>query len=183
MSKSAQRGARYRKRLTDARGLRRVEVVVPAESVADLKTYAQRLRELALRRRRPNPEAINDRAKLLHHRLIARRLRHRPELLDKARELVATWVRERPAQDDAHLWAELLRRPVAEVCRLIIARSHEASRLRLGSPFRFVPELRIVDEPLRRRLWQLARRRFEASKTSIARSGRSPTTSGPTRSS
>ena len=164
-----QRSARYRKKLTGERGLRRVEVVIPADMVDDLKSYAAQLRDLDLRRRRPNAEAVNDRAKLLHHRLVARGLRQRPELLTEARQMLS-----RLTGDDLREWEALLRQPLDQVCAVIIGRSSDAYRLRLSSPFRFVPELSITDEPLRRRLWRLARRPFEASKTSSAPSDRSP---------
>lgn len=173
-----QRSARYRRKLASERGLRRVEVVVPADMADDLKSYAARLRDLDLRRRRPDAEAVNDRAKLLHHRLVARRLRQRPGLLIDARQRL-----DRLAGDDLREWETLLRQPLDRVCAVIIGRSSEAYRLRLSSPFRFVPELSITDEPLRRRLWRLARRPFEASKTSTAPSDRSRVTSRPTRSS
>ena len=41
-------------------------------------------------------ERINDRMKLAHHRVVARALARDPALLDRAREVVSAWKRERP---------------------------------------------------------------------------------------
>ena len=151
-----QRNARYRRRLAQRQGLRRIEVFVPEDRIHELKAFARSLRV----RPRVNPELVNDRAKLLYHRLVARRLRHDPALVAQVKDVLA---REPLASGDPHIvaeWRRLLNRPVPLLIATIAGRSSESRRLRLSSPFPFVDALRIDDETLRRRLWRVARRGF-----------------------
>jgi hypothetical protein len=98
-------------------------------------------------------ELVNDRAKLIMHRLIARRLKREPGAL--------TWVRARldevgdnpPAYVDE--WREILKGDVDAVRRRLIERSPEMTRLRLSSPFLGV--LPLSDPELRRRIHRKAR--------------------------
>ncbi|HMJ32598.1 MAG TPA: hypothetical protein VK501_01675 [Baekduia sp.] len=71
---------------------------------------------------------------LAYHRAVARRLR-RP-MVDEARHVLYRW-REQGRIDRryAERWDEVLRRPVAEIRRLIIQESGEADDLRQNSPF------------------------------------------------
>lgn len=148
-----QRNARYRRRLAEQQGLRRVEVFVPEDRAEELRAFARELRE----RPRPNAEQVNDRAKLLYHRLVARRLRRDPELLASVRDI----LRKPPftaASQWADDWRRLLNAPLPEILRVLRERSSEAALLRVNSPFPFVNELKIENEALRRRLWKTARR-------------------------
>jgi hypothetical protein len=96
---------------------------------------------------------VNDRAKLIMHRLIARRLKEEPSAL--------TLVRERldSLGDDAPLyvaeWRAILQGDVDTVRRRLTERSSEMTRLRLSSPFLGVVPL--TDPTLRRRIHQKAK--------------------------
>jgi transcriptional regulator of acetoin/glycerol metabolism len=151
-----QRNARYRRRLAQQQGLRRIEVFVPEDRVDELRAFARSLRD----RPRSNPELVNDRAKLLYHRLVARRLRREPLLIARARDVIS----KRPFSDiNLHIvedWRRLLSGSTPQLVDVLIGRSPEAKRLRLSSPFPFVNELKIEEEELRRRLWRVAKRAF-----------------------
>ena len=108
-----------------------------------------------------NAEIVNDRAKLLYHRLVAPRLRRDPSLVESARRVVQRRRLSENPREALDEWARLLSRPADEISSTIIQRSERARRLRSSSPFPLVKELHIVDEMLRRRLWRLARRSFE----------------------
>ena len=140
-------------------GLVRVEVLVPTEDREEILKLAADLR----RQRREkasnialkpavNRETVNDRAKLILHRLVARRLRANPALLDEARSRLKSL--ERPAPDYVNQWARLLERPAEDVANLIGSRSEQMTHLRVSSPFRMPEEF--DDETWRRRVWQKA---------------------------
>jgi hypothetical protein len=150
------RNARYRRRLAEDRGLQRIEVFVPEDRVEELKAFARRLRD----RPRSNPELVNDRAKLLYHRLVARRLRHRPSLVARAKDVVSKPPFADSGRQIIEEWRRLLNGPAPSLIDALIGRSAESRRLRLNSPFPFVDELKIDDEELRRRLWRVAKRAF-----------------------
>ncbi len=98
-------------------------------------------------------EAVNDRAKLLLHRLIARRLAREPELIGAVR---AQLKRSASAPDHVREWEELLRLEPELIRRALVSRSERMTRLRLSSPFYGVCGLQ--DLAFRRRVWRLARR-------------------------
>ena len=141
-------------------GLVRVEVLVPTEDREEILELAADLR----RKRREkssyialkpvvNRESVNDRAKLILHRLVARSLREDPALLDEARTRLQSL--EGPAPDYVSQWARVLDRPVEDVANLIGSRSEHMTHLRVSSPFR-LPE-GFGDEALRRRVWKKAK--------------------------
>lgn len=154
-----QRSARYRRKLTAERNWRRVEVFVPVARVEELKAFAQQLRE----RPRTSPEQINDRLKLLYHRLVARQLRSNPALIDKVRAVVETPPYSRLDRIYVDEWRRLMEQPVSAISSVLTGRSAEARRLRLSSPFPYVDGLKINDEHLRRRLWRVAKKPFARS--------------------
>lgn len=136
-------------------GLVRVEVLVPA---ADRDAILTRAAELRARHRAapdlpPNREAVNDRAKLILHRLIARMLRHDSGLLEEARARAA--AAPEPLPDHAQDWQALLRQNPQDVARAIISRSEHMTRLRTASPFRLPQGYELPD--WRRRVWRKAR--------------------------
>ncbi len=137
-------------------GLVRVEVLVPA---GDRDAILARAADLRARHRAqdrslpPNREAINDRAKLILHRLIAGHMRRDPCLLDDARARLAAI--DGPLPDHARDWQDLLRQPVGAVARAIVARSERMTRLRTASPFRLPRSYQSPD--WRRRVWRKAR--------------------------
>ena len=141
-------------------GLVRVEVLVPADDRDEILKLAANLRQQ--RRGKPtslihkvsvNRESINDRAKLILHRLVARRLRTNPSLLDEARARLRSL--ESPVPDYVIEWARVLERPAEEVAKLIGSRSEPMTHLRVSSPFR-LPE-GFDDETWRRRVWKKAK--------------------------
>ena len=151
-----QRNARYRRRLAERQGLRRVEVFVPAERIDELRAFARDLREPL----RPNAEEINDRAKLLYHRLVARRLRRDSGLVARVRDVVGKPPFAAAASPWTDDWRLLLDAPLSQLLGVLVERSSYATRLRVNSPFPFVSELKIANEELRRRLWRVAKRGF-----------------------
>ena len=82
-----------------------------------------------------NRETINDRFKLACHRLAARRMRARPEMLAMAREIVEHWATYEDAPDFVAEWRSLLSLPASDLRRAMVARGERADRLRLSSPF------------------------------------------------
>jgi hypothetical protein len=100
-----------------------------------------------------NQEAINDRAKLLLHRLVARRLAREPGLIEAARSRLDPSI---GAPDHVREWDELLRLEPGLIRRALVSRSERMTRLRLSSPFFQVSGLQ--DTAFRRRVWRLARR-------------------------
>ncbi|MDP6774021.1 MAG: hypothetical protein QGI63_07100 [Rhodospirillales bacterium] len=142
-----------------AAGMARVEVLVPPESRDQILSLAQRLRDEYRREkaaRSVNAERVNDRAKLMIHRMVARRMASDPGLVDRARAVLS---RARTAgQPYEHIaeWEDLLAREPAELRRIICARSDNMDRLRASSPF--APVAGVEDPDLRRRIWRMARR-------------------------
>ena len=100
-----------------------------------------------------NRESVNDRAKLILHRLVARRLRANPLLLDEARTRLQSV--EGPAPDYVVEWTRVLERPTEDVAKLIGSRSEQMTHLRVSSPFRLPAGF--DDETWRRRVWKKAK--------------------------
>ena len=103
-----------------------------------------------------NREVVNDRARLIMHRLIARWLVSNPELITKALRRL-----EDLFDDGRHLhcyyeWKDILTsQPIESVRRLIVQRDEKMYRLRISSPLPVVAPLK--DEQLRRRIWRKAK--------------------------
>src|SRR5690606_33217110 len=87
-----------------------------------------------------NAEIVNDRAKLLYHRLVAPRLRRDPSLVETARRVVERRRSSGERRDALDEWARLLSRPADEISIAIVQRSEQARRLRSSSPFPLVKE-------------------------------------------
>lgn len=102
-----------------------------------------------------NKENVNDRAKLIMHRLVARRLVQDPMLIEHARDRVRQRLAEGAALECAAEWDRLLGRGPAAVRRAIVSRGPEMERLRLSSPLLALVGFR--DETLRRRIWRKAK--------------------------
>jgi len=117
-----------------------------------------------------NAEIHNDRAKLLMHRIVARRLKTEPELVDQARQVLERWARERPylASDSwMTAWAEILQLPPETVRSEIVRRTERATWLRNTSPFGVVPGLFPQDYAWRSRIWRIAKRGCERSRSRL----------------
>jgi hypothetical protein len=102
-------------------------------------------------------EIVNDRLKLMYHRLVVRRLVHDSSLIDDARKVVSQWQTQPERKTFVGEWEELLSQPPDRICRLISSRSQDATRLRLSSPFPHVERLKVGNEATRRRMWRKAR--------------------------
>lgn len=108
----------------------------------------------------PNAEAINDRTKLLYHRLVARRLKREPELVAEALLALDRRAEQFGHGHDTVEWRALLQCPINEIRAVISSRSRAAARFRISSPFYFVESLSISDLKARRRLREVANRAF-----------------------
>jgi hypothetical protein len=106
----------------------------------------------------PNRETVNDTAKLIMHRLIARELARDPTLVEKARIQLGKMAVRFPDRSFVHDWEAVLQRPASEIAAVLTGRNQEARRLRLSSPFILADGIDFKDEPLRRRIGQAAKR-------------------------
>lgn len=143
-------------------GLARVEVLVPPEGREQILKLARDLRvthRIAKwsKSKRSSSEMVNDRAKLLMHRIVARRIAEMPELIDMAKEALGIKTEQGP--DYVGLWQALLELDGNELRRRLTARSDHMTRLRLSSPFAHVLDFR--DPQLRLRIWKKARMGLE----------------------
>jgi hypothetical protein len=105
-----------------------------------------------------NQETVNDTAKLIMHRLVARELLRDPSVLDRARNQLAKMAERYPEQPWVDEWSDILRRPVAQIATFLMSRDEHATRLRLSSPFTVGGPIDFKDEAIRRRIWRAARR-------------------------
>ncbi len=71
-----------------------------------------------------------------YHRVIAERLRQRPEVLDRARQRVAGWLSAKAeAPFYALRWSEVLAKDPSSIAAFLVERSELADELRQSSPF------------------------------------------------
>ena len=141
-----------------AAGLIRVEVLVPPDDRGQILTLAQRLRHDHRREkaiRSVNVERVNDRAKLIIHRLLARRIPSEPEIIDQARKAISQAKTVDRSPDYLDQWRELLAGDANELRRIISERSPRMDRLRINSPLAMAAG--VEDPELRRRIWRKAR--------------------------
>jgi hypothetical protein len=105
-----------------------------------------------------NKEVVNDTAKLIMHRLIARMLRRDRSLVVRATISHARMSAKFPGKTFVRDWFDLLARPIPEIRSLLVSRSLEMNRLRLSSPFVIADGIDFSDPALRRRIWACAGR-------------------------
>ncbi|ACI99982.1 hypothetical protein [Rhodospirillum centenum] len=105
-----------------------------------------------------NQERVNDRAKLMMHRVFARRLRDDPRLVERARAVLDRLILDGRGMDCYREWQAVLGQAPERVAELLVRRSERMDRLRLSSPFPLVTEIAITDPDIRRRIWRLAKR-------------------------
>jgi hypothetical protein len=105
-----------------------------------------------------NQETVNDTAKLIMHRLIARRLLRDPSLVEQARQSLAKIAIRFSDRPFVREWEIILRRSPREIARFLGDRGDEAKRLRLSSPFVIAEGIDFTNEELRRRIWRAAKR-------------------------
>jgi hypothetical protein len=73
---------------------------------------------------------------IAYQRVIAERLRSRPEILDDARRRVESWLSSREgARFSARKWAAILAGDVSSIQAFLVERSELADELRQSSPF------------------------------------------------
>jgi hypothetical protein len=105
----------------------------------------------------PNAETVNDRAKLLYHRIVARQLATDPDLIGRARQVISEWRSMGHQYDVFDEWDRLLNLDPAQLRRLITERSENMTRLRISSPLGIASGLFVNDEALRRRIRRKAK--------------------------
>jgi hypothetical protein len=105
-----------------------------------------------------NQEAINDTAKLIMHRLVARALAKDPTLVEMAKEILAEMSVRYKGRPFLEEWENLLRLPTKQLCSRLIDRCQDMKRLRLSSPFITARGVNFEDQHLRIRVRRAARR-------------------------
>jgi len=105
-----------------------------------------------------NQEVVNDTAKLMMHRLVARGLARDPSLVDRAKASAAQIAERYPDRDFVRDWNKLLELSADQLRSRLTSRDPEMYRLRLSSPFVRVEGFGFTDQRLRRRIRQAAKR-------------------------
>lgn len=105
-----------------------------------------------------NQEVVNDTAKLIMHRLIARELASQPDLITSARAHHARISARFPDREFVRDWDGLLVLTVEELRQRIVRRDQRMRQLRISSPLVVVERFNFSDVRLRRRIGQAARR-------------------------
>lgn len=109
----------------------------------------------------PNLEIVNDTAKLIMHRLIARRLAQDASLAERAKVCHAHISARHPGRPFVRDWNQLLALSANQLRRLLTSRNAEMNRLRLSSPFVITDGIDFTDLALRRRIRRAAKRVVE----------------------
>ncbi len=105
-----------------------------------------------------NRKTVNDTAKLIMHRLIARQLVRNPSLVARARTSLEKMAVCFPGRSFVQEWDTVLRHPVNEIVAVLRGRDEDAWWLRLSLPFVLAEGMDFADEALRRRIGQAAKR-------------------------
>lgn len=105
-----------------------------------------------------NQEIVNDTAKLLMHRLIAREVAQNPSLIQQASAHNRQVAQHYPEYAFVREWDALLGLPLLVLCSKLASRDTEMMRLRIVSPFPLVTRLNLTDYGFRRRIWRAAGR-------------------------
>jgi len=105
-----------------------------------------------------NQEIVNDTAKLIMHRLIARLLVRDPLLVDRAKVSLTKISIRFPDRSFVVDWEKLLRLPTSELRALLTSRNQDMKRLRLSAPFVTAEGVDFGDQTLRRRIRRAAKR-------------------------
>jgi hypothetical protein len=112
-----------------------------------------------------NQEHVNDTAKLMIHRLIARAIGRDPSLVEKAKVSLDRSSQHFEGYSFVREWSELLDLPPSEIRRLLASRSERMTRLRLSSPFILAEGIDFGNTALRRRIWRAAKRVAQGAPT------------------
>lgn len=83
-----------------------------------------------------DPHRLAEERSVAYHRVIAGRLRDRPEVLDNARRRVQSWLdsKENPPLY-ARKWAEVLAGDASSIAAFLVDRGELATELRQSTPF------------------------------------------------
>jgi hypothetical protein len=107
---------------------------------------------------RVDQEQVNDNAKLMIHRLIAREIGRDPSLIERAKISLDRSASRHEGYSFIREWSDLLHLPPSSVRRRLTSRDEEMTRLRLSSPFVIAGGIDFSDVALRRRIWRAAKR-------------------------
>lgn len=121
---------------------------------------------------RLNEGVVGDTAKLMMHRLIARRLRRDPTLVDRAKVAHTRQADQFTDWSFVREWQELLALPTGELAAKLISRDREMVRLRNSSPFFLTEGIHFGDYDTRIRLRRAARRIVERGLSTRSASAR-----------
>jgi len=106
-----------------------------------------------------NQETVNDLAKRLMGRMIARKLASDPGMVDSAKAHFGSLDAREDDLPPIREWKRVLRLGPDEARRALTARGEMADWMRLMSPFSFVHGVEaLADIPTRRRIWRAAKR-------------------------
>src|SRR5262245_42669169 len=105
-----------------------------------------------------NEEIVNDTAKLIMHRLIARSLKRNPSLISSAIASCSKISDRFPDRTFVAEWEELLGLSPRRLRALLVGRNEKMKRLRQSSPFILAEGVDFSDVVLRRRIRRAARR-------------------------
>jgi hypothetical protein len=103
-----------------------------------------------------NESEVGDTAKLMIHRLIARRIRRDPTLVDRAKAILARQADQFEGWPFVREWEVLLSLPPSKLTSKLISRDREMERLRNSSPFYLAAES-LKDQEFRVRIARAAR--------------------------
>jgi hypothetical protein len=109
-----------------------------------------------------NESEVGDTAKLMIHRLIARRIRHDPTLLEKAKAVHARQADQFQGWPFVREWDALLSLPPLDLTSRLVSRDREMVRLRNSSPFYLAHDV-LKDPEFRGRIARAARRLAQQS--------------------
>jgi hypothetical protein len=107
---------------------------------------------------RVNQEQVNDTAKLMMHRLVARVIGRDPSVIERAKISLDRSSLLHEGYSFVREWSDLLGLPPSKLRRRLTSRDEEMARLRLSSPFVIADGIDFSDIALRRRIWQAAKR-------------------------
>jgi hypothetical protein len=107
-------------------------------------------------RAKVNRERVNDTAKLIIHRLIARQMSRDPSLVERVRHSLTRSADRFHGYTFIEDWDRLLNLPQMDLRRRLTKRDDEMTRLRLSSPFVTTDGINFEDVHLRRRIWRSA---------------------------
>lgn len=107
-----------------------------------------------------NAHRLAEERSLALHRAVAERLAADPEVLERARARVRSWVDSgEVAPYYAKAWEDILRRPVQAICAFLLEDSDRARALRQVTPFAGA-----IDPRTRWRIWREVREEMERAR-------------------